>query len=678
MDTGTMCLAGEIGGTFTDIMLLQLNEGRTKVTTLKVPSTPRSPEQAVLAGFDQLQLDWQNVGEVLHGSTVGTNAVLERKGVRTAFLVTEGFRDLLEIQRGDKENIYDIFYQRTPALVPRSRVYPITERITFDGSVKTPLDEAQVRQVAAELREENIQAVAVCFLHSYISPAHEQSVKQILESELPDVLVLMSSEILPQFREYERASTTVMSAYIAPVMSSYVGRLRTELEARGFGGRLLITQSNGGTLPAPAIKREVVRTLLSGPAAGVTGAVHVARQVGETNLITLDMGGTSTDVCLVTNGQPQVTTENRLNGLPIAVPMIDIVSVGAGGGSLAWLDSGRMLRVGPQSAGADPGPACYGKGGTETAVTDALLFCGIIRADNFVGGTYALDPGACEAAVGRLAQKCQMTPEKMAEAVIRIVENHMMNAVRVVSTQRGHDPRKFTLVAFGGAGPIHAVHLAEALGMGKVLVPRHAGLLSAFGLLVADVMRDYVQTDIRDASQVSCDYLRDAVRRLEAQARAEFAEYKIPMDNVMLKPSADLRYQGQAFELNVPVESLDQDGEDLAKAFHEAHRTRYGHFSPKQPVEVVNFRLRAISYKDVSELRLDPGAHEHKNETMRQVFDRGVWQACRFIDRNDLDEGDVVSGLAVIEEDTSTCLVPTGWQAVTLANDCLLLTRMEG
>ncbi|MCK5569725.1 MAG: hydantoinase/oxoprolinase family protein, partial [Spirochaetes bacterium] len=338
MDDFDITLAGEIGGTFTDIILFEKGSRGPTLRTLKTPSTPKNPEEGLLAGFDRLSPDWEKTGEVLHGSTVGTNAVLERKGVKTAFLVTEGFRDILEIQRGDKENIYDLCYQRPSPLVPRNLVFPVKERISAKGEVLISLNHEQINEIASQLKKEGIKAAGICFLHSYLNPVNEQRAKEELQKRLPEIYILVSSEIIPQFREYERASTTVMSAYLVPIMSNYIENLGCELEKRKFAGKLFITQSNGGMLPAEAIRSEVIRTLESGPAAGVTGAINIAKQAGLDDIITLDMGGTSTDVCLVNNGKPTVNSENLLNGLPIAVPMIDICSVGAGGGSIAWLD----------------------------------------------------------------------------------------------------------------------------------------------------------------------------------------------------------------------------------------------------------------------------------------------------------------------------------------------------
>ena len=663
-------LAVEIGGTFTDI--IYVGEG-SAIQSLKVPSTPQQPDEGVISGVNRLDLALSAVQEVLHGSTVGTNAVLERKGAGIALLVTEGFKDLLEIQRGDKRNIYDILYQRTPPLVPRHQVYPIAERVTAAGEIQRSLDESAVLSAAKSIGDAGLEAVAICFLHSYVNTSHEQRAKALLESALPGVLVVASSELLPQFREYERASTTVMSAYVSPIMNSYVSGLDGHFRENGFAGSLLITQSNGGVLPAQAIKQEVVRTLLSGPAAGVTGAVHVAAELGLRDLITLDMGGTSTDVCLINGGEPLVSNENTLADLPVSVPMIDINTVGAGGGSIAHVDAHGMLHVGPESAGAEPGPACYGKGGASPTVTDANVVRGVIRASSFAGGAFPLDRAASERVLESLGRELEIPVDEAAEAVTRIVEANMMQAIRVVSTQRGFDPRSYTLVAFGGAGPIHAAGIAQEMGIESVLVPARAGLLSAYGLLVADVARDYVQTRIAVAEEVTNSVLRAESLRLVSRAESEFAEYGFDRDELVLAPACDVRYQGQAYELTVPC-GLDDSGESLAAAFHDAHRKRYGFASPGGTVEVVNYRLKATVSRAAPDFgeRNVPGSHERVERGELVVGGRRI--ACDFYTLGTLPEGSEVHGPAVVEDASSTCLVPDGWRGVVQRDGSLLMS----
>jgi N-methylhydantoinase A len=669
-------LAVEIGGTFTDIILMDQVDGAETLRSMKVPSTPREPEVGVLSGVDRLALDWGRLHDVLHGSTVATNAVLERKGVPTALIVTRGFQDILEIQRGDKTNIYDLCYRRSPPVVPREWVLPVTERLDAKGGVVTALVEDDVRALVPALQAGGIQAVAICLLHSYVNPDHENRVRAILEAELPDLLVLPSSELLPQFREYERASTAAMSAYISPIMSRYVGRMQQALEERGFLGSLFITQSNGGVLPASAIRREVVRTLLSGPAAGVTGAIHAAERAGFANIITFDMGGTSTDVCLINDGAPLVTTENRLNNLPVAVPMIDIATVGAGGGSIARVDHHAMMHVGPESAGADPGPACYGHGGTRPTVTDANVVRGIIRAAAFAGGSFQLDAPASGEVIRQLGEALSMSREAAAEAITRVVEANMTQAIRLVSTQRGYDPRDYVMVAFGGAGPIHAASVAGELGIDRVLVPPHAGVLSAFGLLVADIVRDYVQTDVGLAEQLAPQDIASRLGALVAKAETEFSGLGFEPSNLVVFPGCDVRYEGQAFELPISIDLESATAETIAERFHAAHLRRYGFSFEGESVEIVNYRLKVViprggkavvgAVPRSGPLRVDKGS----------LLIAGKAHSVDFVKSETLGE-ELISGPAVIEADTSTCFVPEGWTARRIESGSLLLEKVH-
>ncbi|MBW4083101.1 hydantoinase/oxoprolinase family protein [Paenibacillus sp. S150] len=670
-------LAVEIGGTFTDIILFEQNEGHASLRTLKVPSTPLSPEQGVLRGVDQLQADWGDTVELLHGSTVATNAVLERKGFKAALLVTQGFADILEIQRGDKENIYDLFYQRSEAVIPRNMVFPVRERLTHQGEVLTAIREDEIAEVAARLAAEGIQAVGICFLHSYANPVHEQMAKRILESLLPHATVIASADILPQFREYERASTTSISAYIAPVMIRYIEKLQSELQRRSFSGDIMITQSNGGIIPIKALRNEVARTLLSGPAAGVTGAVYMANQAGISDIITFDIGGTSADVCLVNQSIPLVSTENKIDGLSIAVPMLDIATVGAGGGSIAWLDDGHMLRVGPKSAGADPGPACYARGGTLPTITDALVYRGLIRPQHFAGGAYPLDVTAGRTAIRNLGAQLGVSSDEAAEAMVRIIEAHMIQAIRLVSTERGYDARYYTLVAFGGGGALHAVSMAEEIGMNQVLVPRYAGILSSFGLLVADIIRDNVQTRVSLCGMTDRLVVESEFGKLRQRAMDELFSYGLHNKEVEFRHSCDVRYQGQAFELQVDLEDPRTSGEEIAGKFHEVHLKRYGYHSLKIPVEIVNYRLRAIvSRKDdrLDRLHYRPDARLATPEEDK-VLINGTWINCLFYNWNGLEAAKPIQGPAVVEESSTTCYIPAGWMGVMQENGSLLLRK---
>ncbi len=667
--------AAEIGGTFTDIIYFQEQDGKSLLKTMKVASTPAQPEQAVIEGADRLIGDWKDMGEMLHGSTVATNAVLERKGVKAALLVTEGFADVLEIQRGDKENVYDLFYQRPKPIIPRNMVFPVAERVTADGEVLKALNEDEVRAIAGELRKEEVSSVGICFLHSYAYSAHESRVKEILEEELPGAIITASYEILPQFREYERSSTVAITAYIAPVMVNYIEKLYGELKNRHFRGEIFITQSNGGIIPMGALRKEVARTLLSGPAAGVTGAAFMARQLGVTNIITLDIGGTSADVCLVNRGEPLVSTENKIGGSAIAVPMLDIVTVGAGGGSIAWLDEGGMLQVGPKSAGAVPGPACYGRGGDQATVSDALAYRGFIRPEHFAGGNYPLNVENARTVIGELAGQVQAAPDELAEAIIRIMEANTMQAVRLVSTERGYDARQYTMVAFGGGGGLHAANIAQELGITRVLVPCYAGILSSFGLLVADVIRDYVQTHVSRCAETSSELLREQFVQIRENAIENMVSYGFKRESMVFKYAIDARYAGQAFELQIDFDELPENAGEVAEAFHRLHLARYGCNSPDNEVEIVNYRLKTIIPQNnhlLEEMRYC--AVTDKYESSRSpVLIGGKWKDCDFYTWSKLPAEAVIHGPAVVEDDTTTCFIPEHWDGFLQENGSLLL-----
>lgn len=667
--------AAEIGGTFTDIIYFQEQDGKSLLKTMKIASTPAQPEQAVIEGADRLIGDWKDMGEMLHGSTVATNAVLERKGVKAALLVTEGFADVLEIQRGDKENVYDLFYQRPKPIIPRNMVFPVAERVTADGEVLKALNEDEVRAIAGELRKEEVSSVGICFLHSYAYSAHESRVKEILEEELPGAIITASYEILPQFREYERSSTVAITAYIAPVMVNYIEKLYGELKNRHFRGEIFITQSNGGIIPMGALRKEVARTLLSGPAAGVTGAAFMARQLGVTNIITLDIGGTSADVCLVNRGEPLVSTENKIGGSAIAVPMLDIVTVGAGGGSIAWLDEGGMLQVGPKSAGAVPGPACYGRGGDQATVSDALAYRGFIRPEHFAEGNYPLNVENARTVIGELAGQVQAAPDELAEAIIRIMEANTMQAVRLVSTERGYDARQYTMVAFGGGGGLHAANIAQELGITRVLVPCYAGILSSFGLLVADVIRDYVQTHVSRCAETSSELLREQFVQIRENAVENMVSYGFKRESMVFKYAIDARYAGQAFELQIDFDELPENAGEVAEAFHRLHLARYGCNSPDNEVEIVNYRLKTIIPQNnhlLEEMRYC--AVTDKYESSRSpVLIGGKWKDCDFYTWSKLPAEAVIHGPAVVEDDTTTCFIPEHWDGFLQENGSLLL-----
>ncbi|MDW8317979.1 MAG: hydantoinase/oxoprolinase family protein, partial [Anaerolineae bacterium] len=652
----------DIGGTFTDFVLF--DEAAGSLRTYKRLSTPHDPAEAVLAGLADLGLSPRNENrlrglEIVHGSTVATNALLERKGAAIAFVATSGFRDLLAIGRQNRTRLYDFLADRPEPLAPAERCFEVVERVDCRGQVVTPLDDAALARLAEQVVASGAEAAAVCLLFSFANPAHEQRVGRALAAA--GLLVSLSSEILPEFREYERASTTAINAYVAPVLDRYLGRLA----ARLGGAEFRVLQSNGGSIRAHQARREAVRSILSGPAGGAVGAFYVAQAAGFPRVLTFDMGGTSTDVSLC-DGGIRVTSEGEVGGLPVRIPIVDIHTVGAGGGSLAQVDAGGALQVGPQSAGADPGPACYGRGGVLPTVTDANLVLGRLPADRFLGGAMPLDASAAEAALARLAEAASLTPlpglspaQTAALGVVQVANAHMERALRVISVQRGHDPADFALLSFGGAGGLHASALARSLGVATVIVPPLASTLSAFGMLAADVVKDYVQTVMLPGT-VAFDELEGLMRPLAQRGLAEVAAEGVPVERITLAPQLDVRYRGQAYELTVPLSPA------FADAFHAEHARAYGYSYPDAPLEVVNLRLVAVGSVPRPPLpTAEPGKPDPAAaylDTRPVVLDDGL-AAVPFFDGAALRPGHRLTGPALVVYPDTTVLLHPGDRA---------------
>ena len=658
----------EIGGTFTDLVWRRTDGS---LGTHKVLSTPDALQQGVMQALDEAGVILPSVGHLVHGSTVATNALLTRTGAPTGLLTTEGFRDLLEIGRQDRVgNIYELFYRKPAPPVPRRLVREVRERMLPDGTVRVPLDTEAAWRAARELLDAGVTSLAICLLHSYRNPAHERLLVSVLHERAPELYLAASYEVTPEFREYERAMTTAINAFVGPIVAGYVQALVARLSERRFAGTLQVMQSNGGILPAPAAGRNAVRTLLSGPAAGVRGAVWFARRVGVKNAITLDMGGTSTDVCLAPDLIPATVAESYVDGLPIRIPALDIVTIGAGGGSIASIDPGGFLQVGPQSAGARPGPACYGRGGANPTVTDAQLVAGILRPEHFLGGRMRLDPDRAAAALGRVALAGPLV--QAADAVLRMANSNIAAAVRLVSTARGIDPRDYTLVAYGGAGPIHAALVVEDLEIDRVLVPWCPGLVSAFGLLVADLAVDLVHARIHVVDDETLS--AEMVVRLRREALAAAAAAGLAPDRCETSIAIDARYPGQAFELTVTLDRLPATAATIRETFGAAHRRRYGYAHPDRPVELVNYRIRVTeaSHGDVRAGESVPGPARIEEG---EITLGGRSLRAEFAARSTLPVGYRLRGPAVIEEETATTLVPPGWAARVLEGGDLMLER---
>lgn len=658
-NTGFGRIAVEIGGTFTDCVFEAENN---RLVCVKVPSTPRSPERSVAQALDRIASTLEHVTEFLHGSTVATNSLIERTGAVTAFVATKGFRDILEIQRGARRNIYDLQYVKPAPLVERDHAYEICERMTADGAVLTPLADDALAELVGRLEASGVQAVAVTLLHSYANAEHETRVKEYLTRALPGLWVDVSSEIAPEFREYERASTTAMSAYLGPRISRYLAQLHTGLQERKFGGRFLVMKSAGGLQHVGHGPVRPVEMLESGPAAGASGAAGIAAQAGLRSVITFDMGGTSTDIAVVDGGELRYTSETIIDGLPVRSPTADISSVGAGGGSVAWMDSGALLQVGPASAGADPGPACYGRGGTCATVTDAHVVRGVIRPSSFIGGEWQLDTVAAERVVGELAEQLKITVTEAAAAIVRIADENTINAIRIVTMERGLDPRDYAIVAYGGAGPLHAARVAQELGCTEVLVPPSAGMISAFGLLVAPLQAVRTATRIRAASSWEPGELEGLYTDLEESVRQELLAMGASADSVRLTRILEGRYVGQAYELSIPA-GKPIDIHRLVAAFHQAHEDRYARSRRFEPVEFVSYRVRGECPRDFADLATmtHSGSTTHGQAVTAPITEDGRQVTATFVHRSRLRPGDQMAGPVVIEESTSACYAPGGW-----------------
>jgi N-methylhydantoinase A len=594
----------DIGGTFTDFVVFHPQSGQ--VETFKLLSSPHDPAEAVLAGLQRVDLteDSDHI-EIVHGTTVATNALLERKGARTALVTTRGFADVLQIGRQNRPELYNLSYSPPPPLIPSELRFEVDERIDHTGQVLIPLDPAQVDTLLPLLQQQGIESVAVCLLFSFLHPAHEQLIAENLRAA--GFLVSASCEILPEFREFERTSTTVINAYVSPILDRYLSRLEQALflpSPRKWGGvnSLRIMQSNGGAISLGEARRNGVRCILSGPAGGIVGARRVAEAASQpaskVQLITFDMGGTSTDVSLI-DGEPLVTSEAQVSGLPIRIPVLDIHTIGAGGGSIAYLDPGGALRVGPQSAGADPGPACYSPDPPPlhperafSTVTDANLVLGRLPPDQFLGGAMLLNLERARWVMQRLGEPLGLDPLQTALGVVEIVDAHMERALRLVSVERGHDPRFFSLLSFGGAGGLHASSLARRLGIPQVIVPPYASVLSAFGMLAADIVKDYSQT-VMLLGSTPPSVLSGLLAPLLARARHDLLAEGLQREDITFLPQLDMRYQGQSYELTVPWLSLEHN---FLEGFQSAHQSTYGYTLTATPVEIVNLRLHAVGH----------------------------------------------------------------------------------
>ena len=659
----------DTGGTFSDFVYLDESSGELSIA--KFPSTPDDPSRAIMAGIEALHADRPcEISYFCHGATVGTNALLEEKGARTALLVTEGFRGIYPVgeqARPYGAAIFDVLYDKPSPLVPASLTAEVKERVDFRGNVLRPLDESALRGTVRAIAAQGVQSIAVCLLFSFLHPEHERRVRTIILGEMPHAIVSLSCEVLPQIREYYRLSTTVINAYLQPVLGRYLAALDHRLDAAGVvSPQKYVMQSSGGMSRFATAARRAATTVLSGPAGGVIAGAAMARMMGVANIITFDMGGTSCDVALIKEGEPLMANGGKIAGRDLAMPMLDINTVSAGGGTIAEIDRLGLLQVGPHSASAQPGPACYGRGGEAATITDCNLVLGNLGEDNFLGGRVALLPGRARATIeAKIARPLGMDVLAAAEGIIRIIDVKMDEAIRAISTMRGHDLRDFMLLAFGGAGPLHAARIARELGMSGVIVPRYPGVFSAMGLLMADVIHDYTRSQLAPLEDAKPADVNEMFERLASQAMEELRGDGFVQKSIHVERALDLRYAGQGYEIAVPCRAQPFDGgalKELRAAFDQHHQRMFGHMAPHETVEIVSYRVRGIGLVPPVRLPTFKSAGiplADAQRTRRRVRFDGKDVDCPVYERERLDVGLSFAGPAIVEQlDCTTVLCP--------------------
>ena len=687
-------LGVDVGGTHTDLVLYDVTTGALLVE--KVASTPRNPAAGVLDGianFVRRGVDPAEIDFFAHGTTITTNALLEMRGAKVGLLITKGYRAVQEIQNQARDgNLFDYFYQKPVPIAPQSLTREIAERSDYLGNVLVALDREAVRRAARELEDAGVESIAVCYLFSFMNPAHEQETRKLIEAEWPSIHVSLSSEVLPRVREWPRLSTTLVNAYLEPVLVRYIDHLDSGLDAAEVRTpQRFLMQSNGGVMPfAAAIAGgKTVHTLLSGPAAGAQAAAYLARDDAKRGLVTLDMGGTSADIAFIEGGAPLEVTEGVISRRQVDVPALDLTTISAGGGSIAAVDGGGFLTVGPTSAGADPGPACYGRGGTQPTVTDADLACGFLNPEYFLGGLQKLDVAASQAALERhIAAPLRLGLLEAAAGIRRIVDIRMADEVRVFAAKRGVDLTAFTMLPFGGAGAVHAAAVADELGMGRILVPPRPGAFSALGLICTDVVHDYIRCELKPLADIGADHAEEIFAALEAKAREDIKSEGLNAAQARYMRELDLRYAGQGYELRTPLDGLFTGrvtADTLAGArirFDERHSQIHGHSAKDRPVEIVSYRLRlrvAVPKFEQREERSSsprPAAHARKGE--RAVcFDGARATPTTLYERDRLDPGARLTGPAIVEQFDATTAIPPGWHATVDAFRNLILSKRE-
>lgn len=665
----------DVGGTFTDFSLFDTERGR--LFHYKRSSTPEDPSKAIVSGISHIleeeKISPEEVSYLAHGTTVATNALIEKKGGRLGLITTKGFKDLMEIGWQKRPSLYDLLKDKPESLIPTGLKCEVDERIRFDGSVKIPLDEDSVRQAVRYLKEQKAETIAVCTLFSFLNPAHEARIREIIEEEYPGVYISTSHELVPEFREYSRMSTTVLNAYLGPVMEKYVHNFEQSILASGIKVSPYVTQSNGSVISISETIDCPIRTAVSGPSAGVIGATYIGQQCGIDKIITFDMGGTSIDVSLIENGKAQLSNERLVEGYPARIPMIDIVTVGAGGGSIARIDEGGALKVGPKSAGATPGPACYMRGGTLPTVTDANIVLGKLNQHRILGGRMDVDLELAKKALQEhICEKSGLTLKQAAAGVISVVNSNMIRAIRVVSVERGYDAREFTLMAFGGAGPLHACEVAREMGISTVLIPPSPGTLCSLGLLMADTKFDISRSNILIAEPENLPKVQKIFQDLIAEGNAMLDKEHIAPKDRSFHCCVECRYERQNYEISIDVDpSMTQQAmDDMITHFHQEHNRSYGYCNEDMRIQMVNYRVSAVGSiikPDLKQRPVDPEAVPPAPIEIRQVLFEGEqdYMDTAVYQRSDLVPGCTIQGPAILEQMDSTSIIPPRWEATT-------------
>jgi N-methylhydantoinase A len=665
-----MRVATDIGGTFTDLVSLEFDGNKVKLRVEKSDTTPHQLEEGILNALNQAEISLKDIDFLAHGTTVVINTLTERKGVKTALITTKGFKDVLEIARSNRPDLFNLNFKKEPAFVPRHLCFEVEERLSYNGEVFQELNLGNLPKIAEVCKKEGVESLAICFLHSYRNPNHEKKVAKEIRKLLPDVSVICSHSVNREWREYERTSTTVLSAYILPITQKYLDNLSTQLKSKGLVNSFFVMQSNGGINTVNSVKENPITLVESGPASGIIGGAKLGKEIGKKNLIILDIGGTTAKCSLIENGEVNITTTYKIDqtrtqpGYPIQTPVIDIIEIGNGGGSIAWVDAGGKIHVGPQSAGAFPGPASYGKGGKQVTTTDANLFCGRIHPDYFLGGKMKPDMDSLENAFQNLSGELNMSSSEIANGILRVANANMVNALKLISVNRGYDPRDFSLMVIGGGGAMHAAFLADELQIPEIIVPINAGVFSAFGMLMTDLRKDLLRTNVLQLKMDNLSYFESIYKEMEDEAMESYISDGFDKSEVSFEYFADMRYRGQEHYVKIDLKEKPSSKEnlaDLATQFHESHHKKYT-FKLDTMIEWVNFHIVAKVYVDKP---IFPKVEKHNYDISEAIHDKAMVDFGEFgkeeatiYNRDKFGKGMELNGPAIVSESSTTTVIP--------------------